>query len=256
MKSLIILAMGTFLAVFQPTGGQALEIETRSGGAVTVHIYPADKPKAVILMFEGAGGDFNPGGRGFVNSNYSEFVERGFTAVIMDSPDDQNDYPRTGGMHPRFRESPAHVRDIDAVIAMLRKKAPLPIWVLGISLGTKSIANYSSNRPDKIDGAIFLSSSTRPPGGFKSVKDYDYGSVRSPILTIAHKEDECPGTPPGGAREIAAAATASKDAKAIFFDGGDNSGPSPCGPSTPHTFSGIEDDVVSAIDAFIQKQSK
>ncbi len=256
MRSSVVLLASALLAACQTTSGQITQIETRPGGSVSVHTYRAEQPKATILMFEGAGGVFNPGGRGFVNSNYSDFVERGFTAVIMEPPADQNSFPRGGGMHPRFRETPAHVRDIDAVISMLRKEAPTSIWILGISMGTKSVANYASSRPNKIDGVVFLSSSTRPPPAFQSVTDYNLGSIASPVLAVAHSNDGCSGTPPQGANEIADAARKSKEAKALILDGGSNFGRSPCGPDTPHTFSGIEGEVVSAISAFIAKHSK
>ena len=251
----IILAC-VFLGACQTTPDQVSKIETRAGGTVAVHTFKAKSPLATILMFEGAGGVFNPGGRGFVNSNYDAFVERGFTVVIMSPPADRNNFARFGGMHPRFRESAWHVRDIDAVVSMLRSKGPQPVLLLGISLGTKSVANYAANRSNKIDGVVFLSSSTRPPPAFKSVTDHRLSSITSPVLAIAHNADICSGTPPRGAREIANAAHNSVDAKAQFFDGGINAGRSPCGANSYHTFYGIEDDVVSAIISFIRKHAR
>jgi pimeloyl-ACP methyl ester carboxylesterase len=241
------------LAGCQSVPGDTTTTQTRSGGSFAIHTFAAKNAQATILMFEGAGGVFNPGGAGFINAHYGDFVDRGFTVVLMEPPADKNDFHLGGGMHPLFRESANHVQDIDAVISMLRKNSTKPIWLLGISMGTKSVANYAANRSNRISGAIFLSSSTRPPGISRSVADYEFGSLRAPVLAIAHRDDACRGTPPSGAREIVRAARSSRDAKSILLSGGSAIGRRPCGPRTPHTFNGIESQVITAVSEFIGK---
>ena len=204
-------------------------------------------------MFEGSGGTFKPGSMGFVNAHYEKFVDAGFTVAVLNPPADERGF--RGGMSPRFRESKLHAEDIGFSIRKLKQRFNAPVWLLGISMGTKSVAMFAAFRPKRIDGAIFLSSSTSPPGGYKAVSDYDFSALDAPLLAVAHEDDACKGTPPQGAEEIVRLATGSKNAKYLKFTGGHNRGRSPCGPGTPHTFAGIEDEVVSEIAAFIREHS-
>jgi predicted alpha/beta-hydrolase family hydrolase len=230
-----------------------ISIETRPGGAFELSIFPADGAKAVILMFEGSGGIFDPGSKGFVNAHHEKFVDAGFTVAVLNPPADRRGF--RGGMSPRFRESKLHAKDIGFSIRKLKQRFNTPVWLLGISMGTKSVAMFAAIRPKRIDGVIFLSSSIRPPGGYKAVTDYDFSALYAPLLAVAHEDDGCKGTPPQGAEEIVRLATGSKNSKTLKFTGGYNIGRSPCGPGTPHTFAGIEDEVVSAIAAFIREHS-
>lgn len=254
MRSIAIFLTLAMLAACQtagPIASQSGEVKTRPGGTVRYDIFTAEHPVATILMFEGAGGLFRPGGPGFVDSQYGAFVKRGYTVAVMHPPADQRSF-RDGGMDPYFRDSSEHLRDIDAVLDRLHTRSAGPIWLLGISIGTRSVGAYASAHPEAIDGAVFLSSSTRSPGGGRSVADQDYGGLKAPVLAIAHRDDSCPGTPPQGARQIAAAASNSVDAKSMMITGGGGSGRNPCGVHTHHVYAGVESKVVAAVDDFIR----
>lgn len=227
-------------------------IEARKGGAFELHIYKASDAVAVIVMLEGAAGEFVPGGRGFVNTTYIEFVAKGYTVAVVSPPKDQK--RRSNGLHPKFRGTPQHAKDIAAAVKALKAETGRPVWVLGVSRGTLSVANFASHYPGLIAGAVFMSSATRTPPGFKSVTDYDLSGITGAVLAVAHEDDGCKGTPPGGARRIAAEATKSKHAKALLFDGGNYEGKSPCGAGS-HLFSGIEDKVVNAVASFIREHT-
>jgi len=235
-------------------GDDHIAIETRPGGAFKVGLYPTNDARAVLLMFEGGGGVFNRGGKGFVSAQYDKFAGFGIAVAVMMPPDDNTGFK--GGMAPHFRETKAHAQDIGIAVRELKKRFNIPVWLLGISMGSKSLASFLAHRGGNVDGAIFMSSTTRPPGGFKSVTEYEFSSVRSPVLAVSHEDDACEGTPPMGADEIVRLLTNSAAAKALKFSGGTNRGRSPCGPNTPHTFAGIERDVVSAIAAFIEEHSR
>ena len=229
-------------------------IETRPGGAFKVELYPANETKAVLLMFEGSGGNFKPGGKGFVSGQYDEFASFGIAVAVMTPPDDNKSFQ--GGMPPSFRESRSHTKDIGTAVQELKKRFNAPVWLLGISMGSKSLATFLAHRSNMIDGAVFISSSTRPPGGFKSVTDYEFSNVRAPVLAVAHEDDGCKGTPPEGADEIVRLMTQSSAAKILKFSGGTNTGRSPCRTNTHHTFAGIEHEVVSAIAGFIGENTQ
>jgi len=254
-----LIAAGALCLVFSMTASPAFaevrEIEPRPGGTIELHVFAADNPSAAIVMFEGAGGLFKPNGKGFVSARYGDFVDRGFTVVIVGPPADRRGFK--GGMPPKYREHKAHLRDIAMAVKMIKTETGLPVWLLGISMGSKSVASFAASRGARmIAGAVFMSSSTNPPGGYRSVADYDFDALKAPVLAVAHRDDACKGTPPDGAEKIVRAAASSVDATVLMLEGGSNRGRSPCGPGSHHTFTGIEDEVVDAIAAFIKQHPR
>ena len=150
-----------------------------------------------------------------------------------------------------------HIKDIDAVVSWMKKKTKLPIWLVGISLGSISAASYAVRGNQSIAGVVLMSSPTNPPHPRRrSVAEMGLDKIKVPVLAIAHGGDKCAGTPPAGAKKIVEASTSSPNAKAIIFTGGHDSGGNPCRPGTHHTFDGIEQEVVSAIAAFIKTNTK
>jgi pimeloyl-ACP methyl ester carboxylesterase len=149
-----------------------------------------------------------------------------------------------------------HIKDIDAVIAWVKKKSRLPVWLVGISTGSFSAAYYAVHGHLPIAGVVLLGSVTSPPKGGRGVLDFGLNRIKVPVLAIAHEDDDCPGTPPEGAKEIVKASTSSPNAEAKYFTGGGDSGGNSCRPETPHTFYGIEEEVISAIAKFIRANTK
>ena len=69
------------------------------------------------------------------------FVKHGFNVILLQAPDDQRDF--RGGMHPNYRETKEHLMDVEKVISWVEAHIDLPVWLLGISLGTRSVANVA-----------------------------------------------------------------------------------------------------------------
>ncbi len=228
-------------------------VATRPGVTVRIDVVVPDGATAMVVLLPGGGGRVQARSEGFAHLAQSSFVRVGVAAALVGAPSDERNF--LGGMHPDFRESEAHVTDIDAAMAALQAQVGLPVWVAGVSLGTRSAAHYAIQRTDSIAGVVLLSSSTNPPRG-KPVDAFALDRITVPLLAIAHRDDECPGTPPAGAERIAAAATASPNAVVKIFTGGQNFGANPCRPETYHTFFGIEDAVVSAIAEFIASNTR
>ncbi len=253
----IILAAGLVFSSAIAANGEIVSLKTRTGASVDFLFVEPKSAFAAVVLFEGGGGTpdlRSPGGRGFMNSSRGLFAENGLAFSLVDAPSDQTVFH--GGMHPRFRISEAHAEDIAAVVAWMKKKTKLPVWVAGISLGTYSAASYAARGNRDIAGVVLLSSSTRPPVGGRGILDLKLDRIRAPLLAIAHRDDACPGTPPAGAIEISRAAASSPNARAKFFTGGEDTGRRPCTPETPHTFFRIEEKVISAIAKFIRANKK
>lgn len=228
-------------------------IPTRPGVTVDIQVEVPQGAPALLLLFEGAQGRLSPGYQGFAHKVFELFPRHGIGAALIGTP--SRDVGFRGGLDPRFRESPAHIDDIDAVVKSLKRDYHLPVWILGVSNGTRSAAAYAMQRSKRISGVVLVSSSTAPPYG-RPIHDLPgINAIGVPLLALAHRDDACQGSPPSGAAKIAEAATASPYAVAMIFSGGLDSGPMPCGVETHHTFFGLEEQVTSAIAWVIAAQA-
>lgn len=252
-REIVAAAVLAGLLIPAPAGARDRIIETRPGVTVDIRVdVPEDAP-AVLLLLEGGLGIISPGYKGFAHKAYGLFLRSGIGAALIGAPAKADGF--RGGLDPRFRESAAHIADIDAVIRDLKRTYNLPVWVLGVSTGTRSAAAYATRRSTRIDGVVLVSSSTDPPNGTPIHELPRLRKVTVPLLAISHRDDDCQGTPPGGAAMIAKAATASPQAVAMIFSGGLEAGSVPCGVETHHALFGIEDKVVSAIAWFITRHA-
>jgi hypothetical protein len=84
------------------------------------------------------------------------------------------------------------------------------------------------------------------------VFDADPQAVRVPALVVANQDDRCDVAPPAMASKIAAAMSRSPDVKVATVSGGVTRSPKDCGSLTPHGYYGIENQVVSLIDGWMQ----
>ena len=228
-------------------------IETRPGITVDVLAEVPEGAGVLVLLFEGGQGLLLPGSKGFAHRAYPIFLRRGVAAALIDAPTASNGFK--SGLDTGFRQSSAHMSDIDAVVVDLKRRFGLPVWILGTSNGTRSAAAYAMHRSKAIAGVILASSSTDPPFGDPIERLAGIETVSVPLLAISHLDDRCVGSPPEGAAEIARAATGSPAAVAMLFTGGLNTGIAPCGVETPHAFYGIEEEVISTVFDFIVRHT-
>ena len=210
---------------------------------------PADA-KAIVLWFpgwDGTGGNNGldttliRNGIGFLNVRPPSDWPRGF--ICCDSP---------------FRGSTQHLRDVGAVLGYLREKKGLPIWLMGISVGTISIANVATRLPDAIDGVVFLSSITSlTDRGYRShsetmVTEMDLNKIKVPVLAAAHAQDNDPTTPPSGARTIVERASNAPVKEVKIFSEGPDVRPYGGGRGfVPHSFAGKRPELADHIAKFI-----
>jgi len=152
-----------------------------------------------------------------------------------------------------FRHSEAHAIDITGVIAELRKLANVPVWAVGTSNGSASVANVATRFPPSRgpDGIVLTSSVERSDRG-NSVFDASLGRIKVPALVVHHKDDACPWTPYRGAIHLKDALSASPARELIEIDGGSTPYGDPCEPYHYHGFIGRERLVVKIIADWIK----
>ena len=168
------------------------------------------------------------------------FAAFGFNVAVMDAA---TDFLKCQNALGKKRKSDEHLKDIREVIKDLRLKFPgLPVWFVGISMGTISAANaaasISPTEPGAPTGLVLISSVTQDPG--ENVLNVSLESVRVPTLIVAHEQDECDATPPEGAAMIASRLTSARKVKILMFSEGFSPLSGECDALSYHGYFGIE----------------
>ncbi len=256
-KIVIALSLAAVVSTSAAAGSrEVIKIDTRSGVTVEILIKQTNEATAALILLPGGAGYLDLSGtrinrdRGFIAANFDSFAALGFTVAAVETPSDN-----AGGMQPRFRQTEAHLKDLEAAISHIKNITKLPVWLIGISRSTISVMHAAINSSVKINGLVVLSSTTRlpPRAGVTRLTSLALDRIAVPALAIGHEHDGCRGTPPEGARQLANGMTGSAKAVAkIFSGGGGNPGRNPCGPGSHHTFEGMQDEVVNFIAAFIK----
>ncbi|MBW1945534.1 MAG: hypothetical protein JRJ51_22285 [Deltaproteobacteria bacterium] len=255
---------------------ELIEIQTRPEVGLKIFLIKPNNPSAVIVMLEGGPGRLPISGvsgtstlgrgKGFLVRSRDDFARHGLMVALIDAPSDRTLQPMT----PDFRISREYAQDLKAVVSYLKRVTNLPVWLVGMSLGSFSASNGAINIRKGIHGLVLISSPTRSapkwqvydshPNGLLSMDLY---KIMVPTLIVVHKEDECPHTPASGAEKIRRALVGSPRVEVVSFEGGSrprinprSPAPPGCQPLTQHGYFGIEDQAISAISGFIKSCSR
>ena len=246
------------------TREQLVTLETRAGVTQKFILITPQKPVAAVILFAGGKGNLDLSGAsdrpvlGWGKNNFlvrtrDDFAAHGFAVAVVDAPSDRKERV---GMRGGFRNSAKHVTDIDAVTAYLKKTVRVPVWLIGTSRGTESAAYVAIHAKEKIAGVVLTSSMTEDNSDGRPVTGLPLDRIRVPALVVAHEDDECRVTPPGGAEWIAENLVNASTVEVKIFSGGDSPRFRACGALSAHGFLGIEGKVVAAIAGFIKSHSK
>lgn len=249
MRFLLLLL---FLAP-QAHAQEIVTIATRPG--VTQSFFVANmgarKPAAAALLFIGGGGGIRLrieegqphfGAQNFLPRSRAEFIRNGILPVIMDNPSDQQ---AGNGMSDAFRESEAHATDVRATVAEVKRRFPgLPVFLVGTSRSTISMAHLSRRMGGEVAG-IVLSSSLWRLGRGPALASFDWSDAKAPLLFVHHREDACGST---SYQDIPRGVAAFP---LISVKGGKAPESGPCDPLHAHGFYGKEPETVDAIAAWM-----
>jgi hypothetical protein len=235
---------------------ELIQLATRPGVTLPFWLLtPPGAPVASVVLLPGGNGLLYSGrkpqlmSRSFLMRSRDKFAAAGFLVAAVDGPSD----------HPEglasFRDSAEHAQDIAAVIAYLRQKAAVPVWLIGASTSTISVANaatrLSSGGPD---GLVLLSSivaTTRQGPPLQGM--FDFGAIALPTLFVHNKDDACPASPIGSVPSLMARFTSTPRKQLIAVSGGAPPQSDPCEALSRHGYFGIEDSVVTAIAEWIKE---
>ena len=229
--------------------GEIKVIPTRPGVKQRVLIVrPNGKTKGYVVLFKGGPGTdpftelsdgFKLSGN-FLTRSATLFALQGFIAVLVEPPSDQS-----AGFGDIFRESRKHLKDIQVLVSHLAEQGDNPIFLIGTSRGTYSVAYLAGEMTSERVKGIVLTSSR---------DDIILDTTKYPVLYVHHRDDECVSTQYLGA--LATYARVSSPKKSfVTVEGGK---PNPFGISGScvgvgyHHFRGLESEVVKVITDWAQ----
>lgn len=235
-----------------PAGERLFDLPLADGGHQRVLLEIPLKPKAVIIMLPGGSGDVGLTRDGdirhddnFVVRTRDLWTARGYAVVIPDTLDRAN----LRGL----RSSPEYARLVDSLIAFAHEHVAAPVFLLGTSQGSIAAMNGAAHAGHgSLNGVILTESVSVIGGSHETVFDADPQAVRIPALVVANQDDRCDVAPPAMASKIAAAMSHNSDVKVATVSGGVTRSSKDCGSLTPHGYYGIENQVVSLIDNWMQ----
>jgi pimeloyl-ACP methyl ester carboxylesterase len=257
---LMLVPMLSGSAVAAPDA-QLVNITTPRGVKQAFILIKPDKPVASVILFAGGHGalglrsasSMQWGAGNFLVRSRDRFAAQNLTVAVIDAPSD-----RAKGMNAIFRMSAAHAGDIAAVADYLKKQAPVPVWLVGTSMGTFSAAE-GAIAAGNVDGLVLTSTITRAKPDWKIAASHSNGvasmplqRVKVPALIVAHAKDGCEITPAADLPKLRKALANARAVDAVVLDGGLPPQSVPCEAKSQHGFLGIEGQTVDAIAKFIK----
>lgn len=252
----LVLALAAPAAAF----GGVEDVKTPRGETVRLLVEPGDNPFATVVLFAGghgvvdisASGQIGKLGGNFLVASRHHFQKAGAITVVIDAPTD-----RRNNLH-NFRQSQNHADDVAAVVKHLRDKYKRPVWLIGTSRGTESVANAGARLTgdDKPAGIVLTSSITLPHRHNPThVLDSELDKIVVPVLIAHHRQDACEFCPPGNVEVMRAALKNANPVKVLWYEGGEGMKGDPCEPFHHHGFVGIRSKVVNDIMGWIKTPS-
>jgi dienelactone hydrolase len=246
---LILLAFALFADVVP----RVIDIPTRSGVSERLLILSPENPKATVVLFAGghggiqlsSEGKFGWGEGNFLMRTRELFVKQGLMVVIVDAPSDRQHEPYLNG----FRQTQEHVQDITAVISWLKTQTTAPLWLVGTSRGTQSVAYVAIENPTDIHG-IVLTSSILYDAKSNAVSEMKLEKLRMPVLVVHHKNDGCSHCSFDLIPSVMHKLTAAASKEMLAIEGGQTKG-DPCNAFGYHGYNGVEEEVVSKISEWV-----
>jgi hypothetical protein len=262
-------AFAAALALASPAAAQlkteVVTVDVRPAASMRyIQIAPAQRPKAAVVLMAGGNGVLGLRASGEIGTDLrlnflvrtrEQFARQGIAVAVLDVASDQQ-----RGLNGEIRLSAGHAQDIVKVVADLRKRHNVPVWLVGTSASTISAVSVAARFPGPMsggpDGIVLTSSLTAVAEGHcgRSIYFAPLASIRVPVLSIGHQDDACPCSPGGadaGRKMMAALAQSPRKEHRVWSGGSAPISTQPCLARTAHGFLGVENGVVGAIATWI-----
>lgn len=246
-----ILALAAALLAQSPARAEDERVELHLPSGITqpfLLTQPQGAPVATLLLFTGGNGIVGRTGQNFLLRSRGKFAARGFLVASIDVPSNHQ-----AGLNAVIRSSDEYAQDIAPVIAELRRRAKVPIWLVGTSTGTISAASVAARlKSDGADGLIMTSSFVPTGGPAPAIPTtVDLAAIRIPTLFVHNKEDACGTSPFTNVAPLMARVTNAPRKELIAVSGGLPPQSDACDALSRHGYYGIEDEVIGDITRWI-----
>lgn len=239
---------------------KVVDIPTRPGVTQRFLFIAPATPKAVAILYAGGHGglqldpqgNFGWGANNFLVRTRMLFVNDGVAVAVVDAPSDRQSPPYLDG----FRLTPEHAEDARAVIGWLRAQLHVPVWLVGTSRGTQSVAAIAialandANAGTGPDGIVLSSTILRENRGGDPVTGMNLAALKIPVLVVHNKDDACRLCPVSETGTLMQKLTQSPRTKLMLVSGGTSRG-DPCGALAYHGYNGIEGEVVHDVTSWM-----
>ncbi|HET8871282.1 MAG TPA: alpha/beta hydrolase [Aquabacterium sp.] len=232
-----------------------IDIPTRAGVTQRLLVQRPPEASASVVLFPGGHGGLQISsdgkmrwGRGnFLVRSRHLFAAKGIVVALLDAPSDRLNPPYLSG----FRQTNEHVADLKAVIAWLRSQTHKPVWLIGTSRGTQSVAYVGTELTgqDGPDGLV-LTSSILTDRKSLPVPSMALEKIKVPVLVVHHMQDGCSHCSYSETPLLMSKLINAPRTELLPMRGGQSQG-DPCEAFAYHGFNGIEADVVDHITAWI-----
>lgn len=252
--AVLLLALAAGMLPAWPARAQpatVVDIPTRPGVTNRILVIAPDRPRAVALLYAGGHGGLQIAADGRIGWGEGNFVvrtrqllaEQGVAAAVVDAPSDRQLPPYLN----RFRQSAEHALDAAAIIGEMRRRYGVPVWLIGTSRGTQSVAAIGIallGQPNAPDGLVLTSSILTDPDS-RPVPAMALERLRLPVLVVHHEQDGCVHCRYADLPSLTGKLqTPRKEVQT--YAGGVSVG-DPCEARAHHGFNGLETQVVPAI---------
>ncbi|WP_293759738.1 alpha/beta hydrolase [uncultured Aquitalea sp.] len=216
-------------------------------------VTPDKPPLASLVLFAGGDGVLRLSENGalgvggnFLVRTRAQWAAQGFQVAVVDAPSDRQSLGLNKG---EFRQSETHAGDIAAVIADLRRRATVPVWLVGTSRGTTSAASIAILRHELVAGVVLTSTIDHGRG---NVADLPLARITQPALLIQHRQDACSESLLANLQPVVDGLSQSSARELLVMEGGQDRG-DPCQPWAWHGYNGIEERVVTQAAEWIRR---
>lgn len=227
-----------------------ITVNTRDGQTISYWWMPAPQATQTVLLFSGSQGGIGyhngePRSANFLIRSREYFRAQGFNVALLGNPSDAKQ------MDDAWRTSSKHTADIQAVLTDIQPKSNAPVWLIGTSRGTISVASQAVPLQKYIAG-IVLSSSVTDFNTPAALPHQNLKAIQRPVLVFHHQNDACRITQARETSWIMDKLTNATPAKRLIVTGGKDPSGNPCEAMHWHGFIGMEAEAVQMMGDWIK----
>ncbi len=255
-RNLLFLIIIFYTPIALAQSQRVVDVATRAGVTQRILLLQTEIAKASVILFAGGNGGIQiaPDGSirrsgNFLARSRDLFASQELNVAVIDAPSDRQQLPYLDG----FRQTAEHTTDVKAVIAWLKQELKIPVWLIGTSRGTQSVA-YIATQLAPADGGphgIVLTSTMLDDRRGRPVPNMALERIKVPVLVAHHMKDGCRFCLYADLPKLTGKLRAVPKTELLSFDGGIDIG-NPCEALAHHGFNGIEAEVVGKIAAWIK----